>query len=126
MARSKPNVPLMTLFFVLFVTSVGFGLVIPILPLIAREFGASAGMLGLMTASYSAVQFLFAPVWGQVSDRTGRKKVLLLGITGLALSFVFYGTCPQLLDAVCGAGARGLLEFGGHPHRPSDGRRAQR
>jgi len=91
MARSKPNVPLMTLFFVLFVTSVGFGLVIPILPLIAREFGASAGMLGLMTASYSAVQFLFAPVWGQVSDRTGRKKVLLLGITGLALSFFFMG-----------------------------------
>lgn len=87
----KVNAPLIALFLVLFVVSVGFGLVIPILPLLAREFGASALMLGLMTASYAVVQFLFAPVWGQISDRAGRKKVLMIGIGGLALSFILMG-----------------------------------
>lgn len=91
MPRSRRNVPLITLFLVLFTVSVGFGLVIPILPLLAREFGASAFLLGLMTASYAVVQFLFAPIWGQVSDRVGRKKVLMIGITGLAFSFLLMG-----------------------------------
>ncbi|HLS91628.1 MAG TPA: MFS transporter, partial [Limnochordia bacterium] len=91
MPRSRRNVPLITLFLVLFTVSVGFGLVIPILPLLAREFGASAFLLGLMTASYAVVQFLFAPIWGQVSDRVGRKKVLMVGITGLAFSFLLMG-----------------------------------
>lgn len=93
--RSRRNAPLIALFLVLFVVSVGFGLVIPILPLLAREYGASAFMLGMMTASYSVVQFLFAPVWGQISDRIGRKKVLMTGITGLALSFVCMGFAPN-------------------------------
>lgn len=93
--RSRRNAPLIALFLVLFVVSVGFGLVIPILPLLAREYGASAFMLGLMTASYSVVQFLFAPVWGQISDRVGRKKVLMVGITGLALSFLCMGFAPN-------------------------------
>jgi len=91
MTRSGSNAPLVALFLVLFVVSVGFGLVIPILPLLAREYGASAFMLGLMTASYAVVQFIFAPIWGQISDRTGRKKVLMIGISGLALSFLFMG-----------------------------------
>ena len=86
---------MIALFLVLFVVSVGFGLVIPILPLLAREYGASAFMLGLMTASYAVVQFLFAPVWGQISDRVGRKRVLMIGITGLALSFLFMGFAPN-------------------------------
>lgn len=91
MSVSGRNAPLIALFLVLFVVSVGFGLVIPILPLLAREFGASAFLLGLMTASYAVVQFLFAPVWGQISDRVGRKKVLMIGIAGLAFSFLFMG-----------------------------------
>lgn len=95
MPKLGRNAPLIALFLVLFVVSVGFGLVIPILPLLAREYGASAFMLGLMTASYAVVQFLFAPVWGQISDRMGRKRVLMIGITGLALSFLFMGFAPN-------------------------------
>lgn len=95
MPRFGRNAPMIALFLVLFVVSVGFGLVIPILPLLARQYGASAFMLGLMTASYAVVQFVFAPVWGQISDRVGRKKVLMIGITGLALSFLFMGFAPN-------------------------------
>lgn len=91
MSQRRTISPKLTLFLVLFVVSVGFGLVIPIFPLITREFGASPFMLGVMTAGYSVVQFLFAPAWGQVSDRFGRKPVLLIGLLGLALSFIFMG-----------------------------------
>lgn len=80
-----------TLFLVLFVVSVGFGLVIPILPLLARELGAQPFQLGLMTASYAFVQFLFSPMWGRLSDRYGRKPILMLGIVGLSASFLFMG-----------------------------------
>lgn len=85
------NASILALFLVLFVVSVGFGIIIPLLPLITREFGASAFMLGAMTAGYAVLQFLFAPLWGQLSDRIGRKPVLMIGITGISLSFLFMG-----------------------------------
>jgi len=91
LARRPTISPKLTLFLVLFVVSVGFGLIIPILPLLTRAYGASPFELGAMTASYSVVQFLFAPIWGQISDRVGRKPILMLGITGLSLSFLFMG-----------------------------------
>lgn len=91
MPRSRKNTPMLALFLVLFTVSVGFGLVIPILPLLGRDFGASAFMLGIMTSGYAVVQFIFAPLWGQLSDRIGRKPVLMVGIVGLSLSFLFMG-----------------------------------
>lgn len=100
---------MMTLFLVLFTVSVGFGIVIPILPLIARDYGASAFMLGMMTAGYSIVQFLFAPWWGQLSDRIGRKPVLMIGITGLALSFLFMGIAHSFVGLFVGRVFGGLL-----------------
>ena len=91
MPRRATSAPLFTLFLVLFTVSVGFGLIIPILPLLARDFGATAFMLGTMTSGYAVVQFLFAPLWGQLSDRVGRKPVLMIGITGMAAAFFFMG-----------------------------------
>lgn len=89
--RRNTSAPLFTLFLVLFTVSVGFGLIIPILPLLARDFGASAFMLGMMTSGYAVVQFLFAPLWGELSDRVGRKPVLMIGITGMVVAFFFMG-----------------------------------
>ncbi len=83
--------PTLTLFLVLFVVSVGFGLIIPILPLLTRAYGASPFALGAMAASYSVVQFIFAPIWGGISDRVGRKPILLVGITGVSVSFIVMG-----------------------------------
>ncbi|SDI35379.1 Multidrug resistance protein [Alteribacillus persepolensis] len=77
------------LFAVMFFVMVGFGIIIPVLPFYAEELGASPAELGLLMAVYSIMQFLFAPMWGRISDRIGRKPVMMLGILGLAFSFFF-------------------------------------
>ena len=109
MTRGGLNVPMLALFLVLFVVSVGFGLVIPLLPLIAREYEASAFMIGTMTAGYSIVQFIFSPIWGQISDRVGRKPVLMVGIAGLSLSFLVMGFADSFWGLFTGRVLGGFL-----------------
>jgi multidrug resistance protein len=75
---------------------VGFGIVMPVLPFWAREFGASGATLGLLLTSYAAAQFLCAPLWGRLSDRIGRRPVLLATIAGTALSLLILGLAPSL------------------------------
>ncbi|PMY00292.1 tetracycline resistance MFS efflux pump, partial [Pseudomonas sp. MPR-R5A] len=70
------------LFAVMFLDMSGFGIIIPVLPFYAEEIGASPAQLGFLMAIYSLMQFLFAPLWGRVSDRYGRKPVMLIGILG--------------------------------------------
>ena len=72
-----PRGPLAILFAAVFVDMVGFGLVLPVLPLWAEEFGASPTTIGLLAASYAVAQFAMAPVWGRLSDRYGRRPILL-------------------------------------------------
>ena len=64
------------LFFTLSVMMLGFGLIIPILPFYVESLGASGSALGMLMATYGSMQFIFAPVWGQVSDRVGRHLVI--------------------------------------------------
>jgi len=64
---------------------IGFGIAIPVLPYLAREQNASGQVLGALLASYAAMQFVFAPIWGRVSDRVGRRPVMLLTIAGTSL-----------------------------------------
>ncbi|CEG27369.1 MFS transporter [Bacillus sp. B-jedd] len=75
------------LFLVMFLVMVGFGIIIPVLPFYAEKLGASPTQLGYLMAVYSLMQLLFAPMWGRISDKIGRKPVMLAGITGLAISF---------------------------------------
>ncbi len=75
---------------------IGFGIVIPILPFYADSFGAGASVLGLLVTSYSGCQFLFAPVWGRLSDRFGRRPVMLATIAGTALALALLGWAPSL------------------------------
>ena len=70
---------------------VGFGIVLPLLPLYAERFGASATQVGLLVASFSIAQLLAAPVWGRVSDRYGRRPALLIGLAASAVSYVVFG-----------------------------------
>ena len=79
----------MILFSVVVVDLIGFGVVVPILPFIAEHYGASATVLGLLLTSFSAMQFVFSPIWGRLSDRIGRRPVLLFTIAGSVLSLVF-------------------------------------
>ena len=81
---------LFLLSFNLFIIMVGIGLVIPILPFYVQMFGADAKVLGLLVAVFSFMQFLFAPIWGRLSDKIGRKPLITIGLFGFAIAeFLF-------------------------------------
>lgn len=95
-SRSRGNKPLTVLFLTVFLDLVGFGIVIPLLPLYAERFGASPMAVVWLVAIYSLMQFVFAPWWGQLSDRVGRRPVLLLGLFGSAFSYLLFGLAGSL------------------------------
>lgn len=105
--RSKLGV----IFFTVFLDLLGFGIVIPILPLYAERMHASDVQIGLLMSIYSLMQLFFAPVWGRLSDRAGRRPVLLISIAGSCLSQLGYAVAPSFawlivargLAGVCGA-----------------------
>lgn len=84
------SAPLAVIFFTVFVDLVGFGLVLPLLPNYSRSFGASAFMAGCIMASYSLMQFIFAPAWGALSDRIGRRPILLVSTAVASLSYATF------------------------------------
>ncbi len=79
------------LFLVVFVDLLGFGMVIPVMALYARALGASEASTGWLSTLYSLMQLVFAPIWGRLSDRIGRRPVLLLSIAMTAVAFLLYG-----------------------------------
>lgn len=85
----KPS--LLVIFLTVFIDLVGFGIVLPLLPIYSDTFGASGFMVGVIMASFSAMQFLFAPAWGRLSDRVGRRPVLLVSTAGAAMSYAVFG-----------------------------------
>ena len=97
------------LFFTLVVVMLGFGIVIPIFPYYIVEFNAGGRELGLLMAVFAVMQFIFAPIWGQISDRVGRKPLLLLGVTGNALSLLLFGLSTQLWMLFVARALGGLL-----------------
>jgi MFS family permease len=88
---------LLVIFLTVFIDLLGFGMVLPLLPIYAKDFAAQMNLeeghtqvgvvIGLLMSSFSAMQFIFAPLWGRLSDRIGRRPVLMIG---LASSVVFY------------------------------------
>jgi DHA1 family tetracycline resistance protein-like MFS transporter len=88
------SAPLAILFVVVFIDLLGFGMVIPVMPLYAQELGAKKEWIGLTMAGYSAMQFVFAPIWGRLSDRIGRRPVLLVSIAMTSVGFLGYAFAP--------------------------------
>src|ERR1043166_1371825 len=84
----KPS--LLVIFLTVFIDLIGFGIVLPLLPIYSRNFGASALMIGVIMASFSAMQFVFSPLWGRLSDRIGRRPVLLVSTAGAAISYAVF------------------------------------
>ena len=82
---------LLIIFVTVFIDLLGFGIVLPLLPRYGEHFRAHDITLGLLMASFSAMQFLFAPFWGRVSDRVGRRPILILGLAGSTVSYALFG-----------------------------------
>jgi DHA1 family multidrug resistance protein-like MFS transporter len=82
--------------FTLAVIMLGFGMVIPVFPFYIESMGASGSDLGLLTAISPFMQLIFAPIWGEVSDRKGRRPVLFVGVLGYGVSMLFFGLATQL------------------------------
>jgi len=87
---SKPR-PLLPIFLTVVIDLLGFGIVLPLLPLYGREFAASHTTIALLFVSFSGIQFLSAPIWGRISDRIGRRPVILVGLVGSVLSYACFG-----------------------------------
>lgn len=88
--------PLILIMINLFIIMVGIGIVIPVLPYYVDYFGASANVLGMLMAVYAFMQFLFAPFWGSLSDKIGRKPVIMIGLLGFALSQFLFASATAL------------------------------
>jgi multidrug resistance protein len=78
------------LFVTVVIDLIGFGIVLPLLPGYAARFNASETAIGVIVGSFSLMQFLFAPWWGRLSDRIGRRPVILIGLSGSALSYLLF------------------------------------
>src|SRR6187401_1662037 len=84
----KPS--LFVIFLTVFVDLIGFGIVLPLLPIYSRNFEAKAITIGVIMAAYSVMQFVFAPIWGRLSDRIGRRPVLLMSTAAAAVSYAVF------------------------------------
>ena len=84
------------LFVTVFLDLVGFGIIIPFLAYYVESFGAQAAVVGLLMSSYSLAQFVFAPIWGRVSDRVGRRPILILGLFGSVAGYTLFGLAGTL------------------------------
>ena len=84
------------LFFAVLVDLMGFGIVLPVLPFYAGDLGASVLQTGLLYSTYSLVQLVMAPLWGRISDRVGRRPVIILGLLGSAAAYTIFARADSL------------------------------
>ena len=110
----KPSIPVAALpviFATVALDAVGIGLIFPILPALLQEVTQTANVapyIGIMTALYALMQFIFAPVLGALSDRLGRRPVLLLSLAGAAANYLFLAFAPSLWMLLLGRAIAGL------------------
>jgi MFS transporter, DHA1 family, tetracycline resistance protein len=96
LVSSSRKAGLLLVFVTVFIDLLGFGIVLPLLPHYGEAFQADGWQIGLLMASFSAMQFLFAPIWGRLSDRVGRRPILILGLAGSTVSYALFGYATSL------------------------------
>ena len=107
--ENKGQKQILTLFFTMIVIMLGFGMIIPIMPFYIKSFGASGSALGTLMAIYGAMQLIFAPLWGSLSDRYGRKPILMIGVLGNALAQLIFGLSTELWMLFAARALSGIL-----------------
>jgi DHA1 family tetracycline resistance protein-like MFS transporter len=94
----KPS--LLIVWLTVFIDLIGFGIVVPLVPVFAKRFDANSLTIGLVLACFSAMQFIFAPIWGRLSDRVGRRPIMLISTAGATISYVIFAFGSGLHDPV--------------------------
>lgn len=92
----QKSVQFSVLFFALFIDMLGFGIVMPILPRYAECLGASSFQIGLFVSIFSMAQLLMLPFWGHLSDKIGRKPILMISMMGTAIGYVTMGLAGSM------------------------------
>jgi MFS family permease len=97
-----------------FIFTLGFGITVPIMPFFAKSMGGTVVDVGILMALFSVAELVFAPAWGKVSDRFGRKPVIMIGLLGFGLAFIATGLSTSLWmlygsQLIAGALAAGIF-----------------
>src|SRR5271155_2412185 len=106
------NKKLFIIFVTVFIDLVGFGIIIPMNPYLAKVFGAGPLEIGLLMSIYSLMQFVFSPFWGQLSDRKGRRPVILISLFGACVSHFGFAVSTSYLGLFLCRSLAGI--FGGN------------
>jgi MFS transporter, DHA1 family, tetracycline resistance protein len=109
MEKNNSGKAIFVLFLIVFIDLLGFGIILPILPLYAQQFGAEPNEATLLVAIYSLMQFLFAPLWGSLSDRYGRRPILLLTLFGSVIAYAGLGFANSLVILFIARGLAGMM-----------------
>ena len=94
---------------VVFIDLIGFGIIIPLLPFYAETFDASPQKVTMLMVVYSLLQFLAAPIWGALSDKYGRRIILLVTLFGSIVAYIFLAYASNLAELFCARGFAGLM-----------------
>lgn len=100
---------MLVIFLIVFIDLVGFGIVIPLLPFYGEHFQADPFTVSLLMATYSLGQFIAAPLWGRLSDRMGRKPILLISLVGSVISYTWLAYASSLMVLFAARAVGGLM-----------------
>jgi len=113
----KPS--LLIVWLTVFIDLIGFGIVVPLVPVFTKRFDASSLTIAIVLACFSAMQFIFAPIWGKISDRIGRRPVMLISTAGATISYIVFAIGSGLQDTTAALITLGIARafagaFGGN------------
>jgi multidrug resistance protein len=109
MQPSSQSRNILVLFITMVIVMMGFGMIIPVLPFLVVAFNASGQELGYLMAIYALMQLIFSPIWGEISDRFGRRPVLMIGLFGNGLALLLMGLADSLWVLFTARALAGLL-----------------
>ena len=107
--EQKSKSPLFVIFTTVFLDLVGFGIIIPLVGIYGKHYGASTLQLAILASIYSLMQFFFSPIWGRLSDRIGRRPILLMSLLGSTLSYFLFAASNSLALLIVSRALAGIF-----------------